>query len=361
MFHVTGSAPVRRWKLTNLRNRTAASSIVYTAARRLAEDHFGGNLPESIFADSRLWERIRDHNSNSRGIPLLCSNSDLAKQMRVTLLLSILGDELSTHVFQPTHMNLLKDSAGLSKFMLALVQEDPSHESYLRAVLLKASDKLASKGGPTDKAYSKVIVSNVTELVSPALPEASRKRFATDLQNLCQTASEQWGFIQRLDDRVVPHPGSDRNSKRKYKWEPLAFSTPHSSPVESPKPRTNSTASAPGQQKKAPSTNSHSRTDSNADLVGGVAVWPAFYNLSNEDEETLAEGIILPEFLIAAAEDEQVRQAAASVSTLPSVQSGSPRDQRKRRFSTATVNGSGEGKGKGSFLSNGSGGGAKGA
>ena len=344
-----------------MRHRTAASSTVYTAARRLAETYFGEDLSDSTLADGRLWEKIWGHNSNSGDIPLLFSNSELAKQMRVALLLSILGQELSTHVFQPTHMNLLKDSSGLNEFFIALIQVDPSHESHLRSVLLKASDKLATKGEPVDKACSKVIVNNVMELVSPAIPEASRKRFETDLQNLCQTASEQWGFIQRLDDRIVPHLGSDRNSKRKYKWEPLAFAIVNPSPVGGPKPRTNGTTSATGQQKKAPSITSHSRTDSTADLVDGVAVWPAFYNLSTEDEETLAEGIILPKSLMQAAEEEQ---EIASVGTSPSLQSGSARDHRtKRRYSTATVNGSvvSEGKQKGSFLPNGSGGGTKGA
>ena len=283
--------------------------------------------------------------------------------MRAALLLSILGYELCTHIFQPTHMNLLKDSADLGKFMMALAQEDPDHESHLRSVLLKASDKLATKGEPVDKASSKVIVNNVMELVSPIIPEAGRQGFKTDLQNLCQTASEQWGFIQRLDDRVIPDLGSDRNSKKKYDWKPLDFAILNSSPVGGPKPRTNGTASAPGQQKKASPTASHSRADSTqsiADLVDGVAVWPAFYNLSTEDEDTLAEGTILPKSLMQAAEEEQ---DTASLCTSPSLQSGSHREQRgKRRYSTATVNGSvSEGKEKGSFLSNGSGGGAKGA
>ncbi len=269
-------------------------------------------------------------------------------------------------------MNFLGDSGDFGKFLMALAQEDPDHESLLRSVLLKASDKLqvATKGEPVDKASSKVIVNRVMELVSPAIPEAGRQRFETDLQNLCQTASEQWGFIQRLDDRVVPDLGSDRNSKWKYDWKPLAFAILNSSPVGGPKPRTNGAASAPGQHKKAsstaspPSLPSHSPVDPTEDLVDGVAVWPAFYNLSTLGEETLAEGIILPKSVIRAAEEEKRETAStASVCTSPSLQSGSHRDQRgKRRSSTATVNGSlSEGKEKGSFLSNGSGGGAKGA
>ena len=289
--------------------------------------------------------------------------------MRAALLLSILGHELCTHIFQPTHMNFLRDSGDFGKFLMALAQEDPDHESYLRSVLLQASDKLqvAIKGEPVDKASSKVIVNRVMELVSPIIPEPGRQRFETDLQNLCQTASEQWGFIQRLDDRVVPDL---ENSKWKYDWKPLAFAILNSSPVGGPKPRTNGAASAPGQQKKAsstaspPSLPSHSPVDPTEELVDGVAVWPAFYNLSTLGEETLAEGIILPKSVIRAAEEEKRGTAStASFCISPSLQSGSYREQRtKRRSSTATVNGSvSEGKERGSFLSNGSGGGAKGA
>jgi hypothetical protein len=276
--------------------------------------------------------------------------------------MSVLAHELSTHIFQPTFVNLLKGSKDLGDFLVALTRVNADLESHLRSVLLKASDTLraATKGEPIDKVCSNAVVSSVKDLMLPAILEADRRRFEIDLQDLCKTACQQWGFIQTLEDRVMCDPGSDWDSKRKYEWEPFAFPVSTPSAAVSPKQqRVNGTASAPGQQQK----NSHSSASQPladaVDLDKGVAVWPVFYNLSTLDEETLARGLILPAALIRAAEEEQKAMSASTTSLGSSMH----RDQRQKSRRHSLVNGQiGESKDRrGSFLSNGSGGGGKGA
>jgi hypothetical protein len=350
-----------------LANRKAELNSVFASARDLAEAYFGEELPDNIVANNSLWDKICKHNPSSRNIPLLQSNSQLAKQMRVALLVSVLGHQLSEHVFQPTYLNTLEGLSGLSSLLKNLAEIQPEFESYLRSVLLKASASITIDTEPVDKACLKAVVSAVTDVVLTVVPEPKRTRFEADLQKLCNTACEKWGFIQALDDRIVPNLGTDRASKRKYSFAVFSFNALAPAPAAGPKPRANGAASAPGTQKASPSPALQSQGSSTADLADGIAVWPAFYNLSTIAEETLAEGFILPVSLTRAAEEEQ---NAATTPTSPSARSHPHKDKReqernanprKRRPSVPAVNGqAGEAKDRGSFLSKSSGGGANG-
>ncbi|KAG7294494.1 hypothetical protein NEMBOFW57_004569 [Staphylotrichum longicolle] len=287
--------------------------------------------------------------------------------MRIALFVSVLGHELCNHVFQPTYLHSFAGLSGLGSVLKTLAEAQPDLESHLRSVLLKASTSITVENEPVDRACIKAVVTAVKDVVQMVIPEAKRTRFEAELHDFCNTVCERWRFIQTLDDRIVPNLGTDRFSKRKYNWALFSCNIPTPSPPAGPKQRANGTASAPGPQKRSASPASRSQASSTADLAAGIAVWPAFYNLTTVDEETLAEGYILPVSLTRAAEEEQ---NAVPTPTSPSARSNFHKEQRemerslnpkKRRSSIATVNGqAGEAKERSSFLSKSSGSGAKG-
>ncbi|SPQ27151.1 7534a6df-f22f-40ae-8475-15f5105bb5e2 [Thermothielavioides terrestris] len=328
---------------------------VSSAACKLAGDFFGVNLPKDILDNRAVWSRIITHNSNSAKIPLPLSNSHCGKQMRAALLISVLGYELHKHIFQPTY--LVKD-VGLNKVLRTLAENEPDLESHLRSVLLAASEKARE----TNQRVYEVATNSILELVSPAVPQDSREAFQAELQELCATAFEKWQVIQALEDHVVPEFGDNRLSEPRGEWIPLTFKTTFA------QQRANGTASAQGQAtKNTPAAAPQAQPDTAADLLDGIAVWPAFYNLSSGDDETLAKGIILPPSLLKAAKAEE--QATASTPRSPSSQlrrdlRDQERSSNSRRRRQSLVSGIGQadaGKQTGSFLSNGSSAGLNGA
>ncbi|KAK3304707.1 uncharacterized protein B0T15DRAFT_251074 [Chaetomium strumarium] len=342
-----------------------ALNAIFNAARSLADTYFGVNLPGDILADQTHWNEISAYNSN---IPLPRSNSQLAKRMRVALVLSVMGQVLCKHIFQPTY---LRDSPGIDNILKVLANKEPDLESHLRAVLLKTSNKIGIPDGSVSEAASQ----NVFDLLAPLVPEDKRKEFQTGLHRLCTMARKEWESIQTLEDLVVPELGFNRQSKRTYRWNSLPFDDPpSSSSASAPSQRTNGTtsssqtkgaASAPGQANNSPAAVAQPRFDTAADITDGPAVWPAFLNLSYGGE-TLAAGFCLPLSLTKAAAEEEEQTA------IPTPGSSSPRTHReqrveernmgtkRRRQSVAFANGqSDQGKVKGSFLSNGSGSGSR--
>ncbi|AEO71858.1 uncharacterized protein THITE_2133148 [Thermothielavioides terrestris NRRL 8126] len=328
---------------------------VSSAACKLAGDYFGVDLPKEILENRPVWLRIMKHNSNSANIPLPLSNSHCGRQMRAALLISVLGYELHKHIFQPTY--LVKD-VGLNKVLRTLAEKEPDLESHLRSVLLAASEKARE----SDEQVYEVATNSILDLVSPAVPEVRREAFQEALQQLCATAFEKWQVIQALEDHVVPEFGDNRLSEPKGEWIPWAFKT------QSAQQRANGTASAQEQAtKNTTAVAPQAQPDTAADLLDGIAVWPAFYNLSSGDDETLAKGIILPPSLLKAAKAEE--QATASTPRSPSSQlrrdlRDQERSSNSRRRRQSLVSGIGQadaGKQTGSFLSNGSSAGLNGA
>ncbi|KAK4238816.1 hypothetical protein C8A03DRAFT_14750 [Achaetomium macrosporum] len=341
-----------------------ALNAIFNSARSLAETYFRINLPEDILANQDQWNAISSHNSN---IPLPRSNSRLAKQMRMALVLSLMGQELCKHIFQSTY---LKDCSGIDSVLKILAKKEPDLESHLRAVLLKVSSIIGIPDGSVNEAAAK----SVFDLLSPVVPEDKRKEFQAGLHLLCRMACKEWESIQTLEDLVVPELGFNRQSKRKYRWNSLSFDDLPTSPAPAPSQRANgiasaqmkSAASSQGQSKSSPAAAAQPHLDTAADVTDGPAVWPAFLNLSY-DGQTLAEGFCLPLSLTKAAAEEEVQTA---MSTSGSSSPRTHREQRaeernlsskRRRQSVAFANAQpDQGKVKGSFLSNGSGSGSKG-
>jgi hypothetical protein len=321
----------------------------------LADTYFGGELPPDILEKESTWAQI-----NAVNIPLPVSNSPIAKQMRVAAVLSILGQELCSYIFQPTY--LLKDSTSLNETLDSLARLEPELESHLRSVLLTASVSGVDDDDPVDLACMNTVFESVHPRLSKLVPKEKQKEFKTELQDFVNKVSKEWSFMQKLDDKVVSSLGSNLESKMKYKWKPLVFDSP-SLPPTNPKQRANGTAPSQTNPKTPPAAGPKAQVDTAANLMKGIAVWPAFHNLSSDNAETLAEGFILPPASIKAAEEEQqklleqkMRDETQKENESNGSSQGHREDRAKRRASVAAKNGQ-----EGRFFSKGSGGGGKGS
>ncbi|KAL6405718.1 uncharacterized protein AUP68_10855 [Ilyonectria robusta] len=93
------------------------------------------DLDDACLTDSSVWKKTRMRlSSQQQQIPLPASNSALAKRMRVVAGLAIFGKALAKHIFRSTYTTL---DGELDDVLYELDNQNPLHEMYLRAVLLK--------------------------------------------------------------------------------------------------------------------------------------------------------------------------------------------------------------------------------
>lgn len=283
--------------------------------------------------------------------------------MRVAAFLGIVGQELCRYIFHPTY--LLKDATSLNDTLDTLAEFDPDLESYLRSVLFAVSLSGVDEDDPVDlfciKAVFETLHTRLSRLVAHPKDKVKQTQFKTDLQGFCNKACKEWSFMQKLQQRVFFSLGSSTETKLKYKWQPLGFESPPL-PTANQKQRVNGNASGQGFPKNSQSAGLKNQGDTAANLIQGVAVWPVFYSLDVESPgkvETLAKGFILPPAAIKAAEqeDQELLEQKIAQEQKAGNSPGSSHarlNRSMRRESMIARNGQ-------DFLSNGSGGGGKGA
>lgn len=322
----------------------------------MVDKYFGptADLSSALLSNESLWDGV-----NLVNIPIPSSNSPIAKQMRVAAVISMLAHELCNSIFQPTY--LLREASGLNQVLNALARHDPDLESHLRAVLLCATNTIKDVDDPIGRAWGEVATSSVYPRLSKLIPEAKRMPFHSDLQAFFTKACNHWTTIQHLDDRIVPELGSSREAKRRCEWKLLPLDIPApSTPTVTPKGRGVNGMSSSSQGPSKPPATAKSHTEPNPDIhKDAIAIWPAFYNLSSETNETLVEGFVLHLALTKAAEAEQEAILEQNTKAAKASLAGSHRGERARRRMSVGVhskNGAGSDK---SFLSQASGGGQK--
>jgi len=334
-----------------------ALSTIASEARKLVEGFFGVDV--EVHAASALWSEVKGHISNGSDLPLPCSNSPLAKQMRVALVLSAVAHELCKHIFQPTY--LLKKTSELNVFLKNLAKRNHDLESHLRSILLKAGNETENNIDSMHRPCVLAAFNSVVLVVSPLIPVSKREEFEKGLQNLCRRAYEEWKSIQILEDHVGPDMEPTDFSKKPDRWKSYTFTPPSpSQPTNLKQQRANGTAVTRGPSKGPQAASTQARGNEAPKLKDGIVVWPAFVNVSYPGEDALAGGLILPKSMIEAAEEEEQNAPPTSPTSLD--RSHTEARDKKRRSSNAAPNGhANEGRTKGTFLSNGLGGGLRGA
>ncbi|KAH8880191.1 hypothetical protein GQ53DRAFT_833485 [Thozetella sp. PMI_491] len=186
------------FKMTKLPREAIAErlSVIFTSAYKLAEVHFYVDLEEAVLANPSPWDIIQKYD-RVENIPLPRTNTLVAKKMRTAAVLAVIAVVLAEHIFLPIY--LLEESDELFSLMSDLAYDDPSRESYLRAVLLSL---LPDKQTQLGRKRIKNAVRDVLACVAPLLVDEKQDMFRTAIENLCEQACEQWMHLQQIPEKV---------------------------------------------------------------------------------------------------------------------------------------------------------------
>ncbi|PIG89924.1 hypothetical protein AARAC_003551 [Aspergillus arachidicola] len=160
------------------------------------------DLPSDSLQNISAWEKLRQRELvQEHQIPLPCSNTLAAKQMRLVIILAILAREINTHIFLPVYIARVDNQ--YNPFRQVLTNEagiDSEKESFCRSILLSldppTQDSICLVGIQT-------VVKNVSEYLYELLPEDQRLAFHNTLSKVVQKAAIVWKPIQHSKRRYV--------------------------------------------------------------------------------------------------------------------------------------------------------------
>lgn len=292
------------------------------------ESSIGVALDDTCLTDTTIWGRVRNHASIQRTIPLPASNSPAARQMRVAAGLRIYSMALADNVFRSTYLTQNND---LDDVLRDLETEDPLHEAFARAVLLKIQPTRQAR---TREVRVKMVVDQVSDALADLVPISQRQAFEARLRQVSAEACDAWSVVQQLLEPVRPVFASHMFED----WVAFpSLTAQRNGKTESSggarKPLTTRTEKS-DRQGQSPTAESQSmETD---DII--QVVWPAFSVPSSQQEddvgnqvpEMVHRGYVITRSQIKEAEDEMSRRNARKNARQNSAHSST---QKKRRDS----------------------------
>lgn len=178
---------------TRLVGRNASGTLAY---------YFLTTIYSCYLSTQKDWTRLRETTIFKHQIPLPQSNSNVAKEMRIAIVLGILARLINTYIFQPTY--LLEEDSGLRDVLRRQAIKDPKKESFTRGILLsmfpeeqmsEAKDRmiwviedLVARGGVQDVL--------IPDKINP---------FEKELENLLAQALEFWRSVQHSTQSLEPN------------------------------------------------------------------------------------------------------------------------------------------------------------
>ncbi|KAH6622665.1 hypothetical protein F5144DRAFT_550320 [Chaetomium tenue] len=291
---------------------------IFLSARDMAETYFG-DMPPQLRSNAAFWDNLKRHPAFRKDIPIPLSDTLVAKQMRMAAFLAFVAHEIRHNIFQPTY--LLPD-LGLARILDNLGDNDSDREAHFRSVLVRLADLSPSNTNAVIASHISAVMANVSEHIHNLIPEKSRPAFDVKFRNLCTEAAEQWKFIQRLDGKIDFDFSPDEAN-------PLYI--PTSTTNSEPGPSSNNSNSNNNNAKSRPNTNNPNKKSSSSNnnnnnnntnntntnpptttdpnlLTDPLVIWPAFYNQSTDDQETLVPGFLLTAGQVAVAKAEEKTQ-----------------------------------------------------
>jgi hypothetical protein len=149
----------------------------------------------------RDWAKLRENDVFKHRIPLPQSNSGIAKEMRVAIVLGALSKLVDSLIFQPTFV--LHEDSGLRELLCHQAVIDPIKERYTRGILLSMfpeNQENTSKENIGIVVKELLDIVNVRVLLSPeAVPGVEKA-----LQHLVTQFWEEWKVIQRGKQKLEP-------------------------------------------------------------------------------------------------------------------------------------------------------------
>ncbi|CRK11287.1 hypothetical protein BN1708_010093, partial [Verticillium longisporum] len=170
----------------------------FSDALNLFKVSLGCDLHNDRLKESRSWDRVRDHPSVDRLIPLPASNSAHAKRMRTAAGLAIYARALSKHVFRQTYLTV-NDST--ERVLHTLQAANATQDVFVRAVLLKV---LPEQQRQCQEECATHAVDEVLVAVGGWLSADQRATFKSRLGHLTSVLCGEWQRVQVLNERVEP-------------------------------------------------------------------------------------------------------------------------------------------------------------
>ncbi|KAG5975424.1 hypothetical protein E4U58_001004 [Claviceps cyperi] len=285
-------------------------------AYRFMEDQLDRDLEESLLKNHLAWEDIRSNASIQHITPLCASNSRAARRMRVAAGLAAYAKALDKYVFKPVYMTSCTDE--IDHILNTLWNEDPSHEFFVRSVLLKILPQIQDE---KKQARVREVVENVHRTLDLWVSPAHREHFKADLEVLCEHMCQVWMQIQHLRDRVRPSFSFSYHGG----WRPLPVSPMMATETLDTTVTASASASSPALASASNNGNDDMNNDDNEmnnsnksersakglprrqDI--GKVVWPSFLyhhpEDEHDDEELLLRGYFLTDAQTAEAENEE--------------------------------------------------------
>lgn len=300
-----------------------ALQAMFDDAYGFMQEFLTSDLDDETLEEDDMWKGIRGHPAIQNAFPLPASNSSVAKELRVASGITVYGHALAKHVWRSTY---IVQNNELDKALEALAYEDPLHEAYLRAVLLKVLPERQSR---CKDACVKRAVADVIDGVARLVPAEQRDAFEARLKLVSSKICNHWMLVQRLEEKV--EPDFSLFNACHNAWRPLPTLSGQK------KPDRNASHGLPqATQSRQQMLNRQQAQDANRranSATEGVAcvVWPAFVYLSSHQvaETLLQPGYTLMQVQMAGADTDVSRRASRRVKR----QNETTVPERKRRDS----------------------------
>ncbi|KAH7071882.1 hypothetical protein BKA63DRAFT_59194 [Paraphoma chrysanthemicola] len=303
--------------LTNTASRIEA---VWKSAIDLVIKFAGGELPDHTLQSD--WTKLRENEVFQHRIPLPQSNSEVAREMRVAIILGILATLIDDVIFQPTYLVSHEDQG---------LRENLCHQAYINAeqeqagrsallAMLPEEQEENEKEGIDYVATELLDGMNVKNLLSPENVSIVRQA----LEQLLLRFQQEWKIIQRGREKL--EVSFQHSFSAEYPWHVLDLRASNAKPKKNPHAQLSSTS-----------------------LEDKIVVVPRLYHIKAQAGGTpLTHGYVLQKARFNAAETELSR----ILPTDPFERSGSGRTRNRggRKMSVAGSTAS-SGRGLGRFLS----------
>ena len=259
-------------------------------------------------------------------MPLPRNNTDIAKQMRVGIVLGAIARLVVKFLFQPTYM--LGERSGLRRLLSYQSRIDPLREAYARGILLSMKHEHQDD---IDQGKVDHILDNLKDEVRVGVLFATGddlEVFEEGLGDLLVRLQKVWQHVQRGKQKLEPS-FDERPTTTKFPWYIVGLPAP---PTIQPR------ASAP-------------RTT--ADAQEDTIIVPQIVQIQMDgDPEPVTRGWVLQKAQIDAADEEIRVSRGARITPLVEDAPSRPRD-RPRRSMSISGNVSPNLKKSGPFLSSG--------
>jgi hypothetical protein len=224
-------------------------------------------------------------------IPLLRSNSVVAKEMRIAAVLGILARLVDKYIFQPTYV--LDENSGLRGLLRRQAIANDKKESFARGMLLSMFPEEHDPESDAKARKDWVISDLLTEVIVCGFltPEAART-FGKELEDVLVKAQESWRTVQYSKQRLEPSFRYTHDPS--LRWQTLEF------PIANTKE---------GEQPLSPITSDGLEDEP-------FVIFPRIYIMKSE-QQAITAGTVLRSAQLRAAAQEKRENASATPFTQP--------------------------------------------